>query len=54
MTSKSPLRGVAVDATVLVGLGLLTYGAWLVYQPAAFIVSGSVLLGMGLTAAVRR
>lgn len=32
------------DGVGLIGVGLITYGAWLVYQPAAFIVSGSLLL----------
>lgn len=35
---------------VLVGLGLTSYGAWLLCPPAGFIVPGSILLMVGLFA----
>lgn len=54
-TEKKPaLKGAAIDASILAGLGLITYGAWLVYQPAGFLAPGVVLLAVGLYAAVRR
>ena len=30
------------------GLGGIGYGAWLIFEPAAFLVVGAVLLWMGL------
>lgn len=41
---KINAHDVATDAAGLAGAGLLSYGAWLVYQPAGFIVLGSLLL----------
>ena len=34
----------ARDAIGLTGGGLIAYGAWLVYQPAGFIVAGAMML----------
>lgn len=39
------------DAAALVGIGLVAYGAWLVYQPAAFIVAGALLIAGALASA---
>lgn len=47
------LRSVIIDGSVLVGGGLLTYGAMSVYQPAGFIVAGVLLLSLGLSGAKR-
>tara|TARA_Y100001001_G_scaffold163842_1_gene194061 strand:+ start:3913 stop:4104 length:192 start_codon:yes stop_codon:yes gene_type:complete len=41
---KINVRDFANDAVGLAGAGLLSYGAWLVYQPAGFIVLGGLLL----------
>lgn len=41
-------RGIAVDAALLTGAGLLAYGSWLAYPPAGFIVGGLVVLCAGL------
>lgn len=38
------IADVAADGLGLVGAGLLSYGGWLVYQPAGFIVAGLLLL----------
>jgi hypothetical protein len=35
------------DSIGLLGAGLLSYGAWLVYAPAGFIVGGVLLLAAG-------
>lgn len=35
----------ALDATALLGAGLITYGGHLVYQPAGFIIGGIFCLG---------
>lgn len=53
---KSPgaVQSVVVDLMVLAGSGLVTYGSWLVYAPAGFIVPGVLLLVVGMTAAVVR
>jgi hypothetical protein len=34
----------ARDAAGLAGCGLVSYGAWLIYDPAGFIVGGLVLV----------
>lgn len=47
------VRSVIVDLSVLVGIGLLTYGSHLVYPPAAYLVSGLTLLVAGLNGARR-
>lgn len=47
----SALRVVAVampglmrDVAGLCGVGLVSYGAWLIYPPAGFIVGGAMLI----------
>lgn len=32
------------DVAGILGAGLIVYGVWLIYQPAAFLVSGSMLM----------
>jgi hypothetical protein len=39
------------DALLIAGVGLVSYGAWLVYEPAGFIVGGVILLAGGFRAA---
>jgi hypothetical protein len=39
------------DALMAAGTGGISYGAWLVYQPAGFIVGGAFLLAAGVLAA---
>jgi glucose dehydrogenase len=34
-------------AVMLLGLALVTFGAWLVYEPAGFLVCGLALLAGG-------
>lgn len=36
------------DVAMVSGLGLLTYGAWLAWSPAGFIVPGVLLLVAGV------
>jgi hypothetical protein len=36
------------DVTGLTGASLVSYGAWLVYHPAGFIVAGALLLAGAL------
>lgn len=43
-----------LDVLGLLGLGLVTAGAWQVYRPAGLIVPGIVLLGIAVTGALRR
>ena len=38
----------AGDMIGLAGIGLLIYGAWLVFAPAGFIVAGLILSGVAL------
>ena len=42
------------DLSALVGAGLVSYGAWMVYEPAGFIVLGLMLLTAGVVSALRR
>lgn len=39
------------DALMAAGAGGISYGAWLVYEPAGFIVGGVLLLIAGVLAA---
>jgi hypothetical protein len=41
------------DAMVLIGAGLVSYGAWSAWSPAGFIVGGGFLLGIGLVGSLR-
>lgn len=36
------------DVIGLIGLAGITYGSWLVYEPAAFIVPGALLLAASI------
>ena len=47
------IRGWAPDALMLAGVTGISYGAWLVYAPAGFIVGGAFLLAGGVLAARR-
>lgn len=47
------VREIFVDAAVVVGFGLLTYGAAIIYSPAGFIVPGVLLLAVGVIGARR-
>lgn len=40
------------ELIAVLGLASLSYGAWLVYKPAAFIAAGAILLGAALYGAV--
>lgn len=51
MRDLSSKRGRAFalgDVLILAGIGLLTYGTWRIFSPAAFIVLGSLFLVAGL------
>lgn len=39
------------DALMIVGASAISYGAWLIYQPAGFIVAGCFALAAGVMAA---
>jgi hypothetical protein len=39
------------DLLILAGVSLLSYGAWLTYEPAGFIVAGSLTLFAGVRVA---
>lgn len=45
------IRSLVIDGSILIGAGMLTYGAWLAYAPAGFLVVGSLLLAAGLRSA---
>lgn len=42
------------DITFVVGLLLLGYGLWRIYEPLAFVVTGAVLVGLVLIPRLRR
>lgn len=44
--------GVIRDLAGLSGVGLVSYGAWLIYPPAGFIAAGSLLIVGALLAAL--
>lgn len=39
------------DALIVLGVAIVSYGAWLVYPPAGFIVGGVLVLAGGVIAA---
>jgi hypothetical protein len=40
------------DILGLIGVVAITYGVWLIFQPAAFIVGGACLLGLSVGMAI--
>lgn len=48
LQASAALAGVALpDALIIGGAGLVSYGAWLVYQPAGFTVAGVLCIAAG-------
>lgn len=45
------LTSVVPDALMLAGAGGLSYGAWLIYEPAGFLVGGALALVGGVLCA---
>ena len=43
-----------IDATGIAGATLITYGGWLVYRPAGFIIAGIFMLVLAILLAPRR
>lgn len=52
--TKGRLAAALSDLCALSGAGSVSYGAWLVYEPAGFIVGGAILLGVGVIGALRK
>jgi hypothetical protein len=42
------LSGAARDFAGLGGCGLIVYGAWLVYEPSAYIIAGGILVAIAV------
>ena len=42
------------DAICTIGIALISYGAWLVYEPAGYIAGGTLLLAGGIAIAKGR
>lgn len=42
------VAGAVPDALMMAGAGGLSYGAWLVYEPAGWMVGGGLVLVAGL------
>ena len=49
--SMATLFAVLRDIAGLAGIALVSYGAWLVYQPAGFIAGGAILLAGAVVSA---
>lgn len=45
------LRKLRNDVALLGGLGLVSYGAWLAWAPAGFMVPGALLIALGVLGA---
>lgn len=45
--TKAHLAAALPDALMVAGAGVVSYGAWLVYAPAGFIVGGVLLMAGG-------
>lgn len=41
------------DLLIVAGAGSVSYGAWLIYAPAGFVVGGLLALAFGILAAMR-
>lgn len=46
--------GILLDLLGFAGAGFIAYGSWLIYQPAGFIVGGTLLLVMVTAATIGR
>lgn len=42
------MKKVLPDILLLLGAGSLSYGAWLAWAPAGYLVAGVMLLGAGI------
>jgi hypothetical protein len=49
-TARAAVVSNVPDALLLAGAGSLSYGAWLIYPPAGFLVAGALLLAAGVLA----
>jgi uncharacterized membrane protein YoaK (UPF0700 family) len=47
------LRSAFIDGSILGGAASMAFGAWQIYPPAGFLVAGSLLLWLGVSAALR-
>jgi hypothetical protein len=43
-TAKYKRGDALIDCAGLVGAGSVTYGVWLIYHPAAFVIGGAMVL----------
>lgn len=43
-TAKSAARSVVIDLLAIVGLGLVGYGSFLIYEPASYLILGTILM----------
>lgn len=50
-TAASAAAGFLPDALMLAGAGGISYGAWLVYVPAGYVVGGLFALAAGVVLA---
>ena len=44
---------IARDLLALAGVGSISYGAWLMYEPAGFVVGGIIALAASIVGALR-
>lgn len=50
---KKTLMGLFSDGLVLCGIASTAYGAYLIYEPAGYVVAGVILLALGLVGSMK-
>lgn len=53
-TASASARQLVPDALMVIGAAAISYGTWLMYPPAGFIVAGGFSLAVGVLAARTR
>ncbi len=48
---KKLIKSLVPDVLMTVGAGAIAYGAWMIYQPAGFVIGGLFVLVIGVLGA---
>ena len=48
---KKLIQSLLPDALMIMGASAISYGAWLIYQPAGYVVGGAFIMAAGILAA---
>lgn len=54
MSKRDRTKALAPDVLLIAGAGSLSYGAWLAYPPAGFIIAGLLAIFAGLKIATAK